>query len=285
MSTELEGYGARHIALREEVAAKLTEAKYHGAVTDALRRATRANPEINEALCAQVEALIEAADLYDAGIAAGEFADGAKGRPKKGAETRHLTQADLGLDHRRISEGRKLRERDAASFIREHIDESIALGNLLRGGRVQDVHYSSATDVWSTPQDLFDELNAEFGFTLDVCATPDNAKCSAFFTEQHNGLDQEWRGVCWMNPPYGDAIAQWVEKAYESAKTGATVVCLVPARVDTGWWWRWCRFGEVRFLRGRLKFGGGDNSAPFPSALVIFGRPANILDAHWERAA
>lgn len=151
--------------------------------------------------------------------------------------------------------------------------------------RRMGVHYSSSTDLWSTPQDLFDELDGEFGFTLDVCATPENAKCDAFFTEGQDGLAQDWSGVCWMNPPYGDAIARWVEKAYESAKLGATVVCLVPARVDTGWWWRWCRHGEIRFLRGRLKFGGSETGAPFPSAVVVFGRPANILDAHWERAA
>lgn len=143
------------------------------------------------------------------------------------------------------------------------------------------VHYSSATDLWSTPQDLFDELHREFGFTLDVCATPGNAKCAAFFTEQQDGLAQEWRGVCWMNPPYGDAIARWVEKAHDSARDGATVVCLVPARVDTGWWWNHCRYGEVRFLRGRLKFGGGDNAAPFPSAVVVFGRPPRVV--WWER--
>jgi phage N-6-adenine-methyltransferase len=147
------------------------------------------------------------------------------------------------------------------------------------------VHYSSETDDWATPQALFDELAAEFAFTLDVCATAENAKCERFFTVEDDGLAQDWAGVCWMNPPYGDAIVRWVEKAYETGRAGATVVCLVPARVDTGWWWDYCRHGEVRFLRGRLKFGGGANSAPFPSAVVVFGRPANIFEAHWERAA
>jgi phage N-6-adenine-methyltransferase len=145
------------------------------------------------------------------------------------------------------------------------------------------VHYSSATDLWSTPQDLFDQLDEEFGFTLDVCAIPDNAKCTDYFTAEQDGLAQEWRGVCWMNPPYGDAIARWVEKAYQSGKSGATVVCLVPARVDTGWWWNFCRYGEIRFLRGRLKFGGADTGAPFPSAVVVFGREPNALQAHWDR--
>lgn len=149
--------------------------------------------------------------------------------------------------------------------------------------RKMDVHYSSATDLWSTPQDLFDELDKEFGFELDVCATAENAKCARFFGLEHDGLGQKWEGVCWMNPPYGDEIRHWVKKAYESGHSGATVVCLVPARVDTGWWWDYCRYGEIRFLRGRLKFGGSENSAPFPSALVVFGRPPNAFGAHWDR--
>ena len=132
------------------------------------------------------------------------------------------------------------------------------------------VHFSSATDLWATPQDTFDALHAEFGFTLDVCATAENAKCADYFTVEQDGLAQEWRGVSWMNPPYGRAIGAWMRKAYESAKGGATVVCLVPARTDTAWWWDYAMKGEVRFIRGRLKFGGQANSAPFPSAIVIF---------------
>lgn len=132
------------------------------------------------------------------------------------------------------------------------------------------VHYSSATDLWATPQDFFDGLNAEFGFTLDVCATPDNTKCADYFTAEQDGLAQDWRGVCWMNPPYGRAIKEWMRKAYESAAAGATVVCLVPARTDTAWWWDYAIKGEIRFVRGRLKFGGMKANAPFPSAVVIF---------------
>lgn len=142
------------------------------------------------------------------------------------------------------------------------------------------VHYSSETDEWATPQDLFDLLSAEFLFTLDVCATPENAKCGRFYTKDDDGLHQPWDGVCWMNPPYGQEIGRWVGKAWNASRGGATVVCLVPARVDTGWWWDYCRYGEVRFLRGRLKFGGGENAAPFPSAVVIFGRPAAVK--WWE---
>jgi phage N-6-adenine-methyltransferase len=136
------------------------------------------------------------------------------------------------------------------------------------------LHFSSATPEWSTPQDLFDELDAEFGFTLDVSATVENAKCPVFYSQAEDGLRQPWRGVCWCNPPYGRGIGRWVAKAHEAALAGATVVCLVPARPDTGWWHEHCRFAEIRFLRGRLRFGGGENAAPFPSAVVIFGRGA-----------
>jgi DNA N-6-adenine-methyltransferase (Dam). len=132
------------------------------------------------------------------------------------------------------------------------------------------VHFSSETDEWPTPQDFFDKLNEEFHFTLDVCATPENAKCPRYFTKSENGLLQKWEGICWMNPPYGREIGQWVKKAYESAIGGATVVCLLPARTDTSWWHDYCMKGEVRFIRGRLKFGGASENAPFPSAVVIF---------------
>ena len=132
------------------------------------------------------------------------------------------------------------------------------------------VHFSSETDEWPTPQDFFDKLNAEFNFELDVCATPENAKCDRYFTKRENGLLQKWEGVCWMNPPYGREIGQWVKKAYESALDGATVVCLLPARTDTAWWHDYCMKGEIRFVRGRLKFGNATENAPFPSAVVIF---------------
>ena len=140
---------------------------------------------------------------------------------------------------------------------------------------------SSETDQWSTPQDLYDELDAEFGFELDVCADEANAKCERYFTEEDNGLAQDWTGTCWMNPPYGEVIGDWVAKAKAASEGGATVVCLVPARVDTAWWWDNCRYGEIRFLKGRLKFGGAETSAPFPSAVVIFGRPERVV--WWER--
>lgn len=133
-----------------------------------------------------------------------------------------------------------------------------------------DVHYSSATIYWETPQWLFDTLNKEFGFTLDTCATPDNAKCERFFTEDDNGLMKDWGdNVCWMNPPYGAEIARWMAKAHNAANMGATVVCLVPSRTDTEWWHKHAMKHEIRFLRGRLKFGDAVDSAPFPSAVVV----------------
>lgn len=132
-----------------------------------------------------------------------------------------------------------------------------------------NVHFSSKTDLWSTPQEFFDKLNVEFGFDLDVCATPDNAKCDSYFTKDDDGLKQVWSGVVWLNPPYGRGIGQWMHKANEAAKDGAIVVCLVPARTDTKWWHDYVIHHEVRFVRGRLKFGGSKNSAPFPSAVVV----------------
>ena len=136
---------------------------------------------------------------------------------------------------------------------------------------MNSVHFSSATDLWSTPQDFFDKLNAKYAFTLDVCATPDNAKCEKFFTKDDDGLVQDWYGTCWMNPPYGRTIGQWVRKAHKSSQSGATVVCLLPARTDTAWWHDFAAKGQVEFIRGRLKFGDAKNLAPFPSALVVFG--------------
>ena len=129
------------------------------------------------------------------------------------------------------------------------------------------VHFSSATDLHATPQDFFDNLNSEFGFDTDVCAIESNAKCARYYTPEMDGLKQKWTGVCWMNPPYGRTIGAWMRKAYTSA---ATVVCLVPARTDTRWWHDYAIKGEIRFIKGRLKFGGSKNSAPFPSAIVIF---------------
>ena len=129
---------------------------------------------------------------------------------------------------------------------------------------------------WGTPQGLFDRLNLIWNFELDVCASDSNAKCAAYFTEEQDGLAQDWAGAtCWMNPPYGRTIGKWMKKAYEESLKGATVVCLVPARTDTAWWHDYAMNGEIEFLRGRIKFvhpeGGLSQSAPFPSAIVVFG--------------
>lgn len=139
--------------------------------------------------------------------------------------------------------------------------------------------FTSQTPEWETPQWFFDRLNAEFHFTVDVCALPSNAKCPTYFTPDMDGLRQPWTGVCWMNPPYGREIGAWMKKAYESSQAGATVVCLVPARTDTAWWQDYATKGDVRFLRRRLRFGNATSSAPFPSAIVIF------RDRWWERKA
>lgn len=134
-----------------------------------------------------------------------------------------------------------------------------------------DVHFSSKKQDWETPRELFDKYNEYFKFTLDVCASPENAKCKNYYTESDDALSKEWEGICWMNPPYGREIGKWMKKAYYSAcKNNAQVVCLVPSRTDTAWWHDYAMKGKVIFLRGRLKFGGSKNSAPFPSAIVIF---------------
>ena len=136
-----------------------------------------------------------------------------------------------------------------------------------------DVHYSSKTNEWSTPQDFFDELDKEFNFTLDPCATSENAKCTKYFTVEDDGLKQDWSNdIVFMNPPYGRDIKYWIKKAYEESLNGATVVCLIPSRTDTAYWHNYI-FGkadDIRFIKGRLKFGGSKNPAPFPSAIIVF---------------
>jgi phage N-6-adenine-methyltransferase len=130
--------------------------------------------------------------------------------------------------------------------------------------------FSSKKLDWETPLELFEALDREFGFDLDVCATADNAKCARYYTPEQDGLKQRWEGVCWMNPPYGRDIGKWIRKAYEESLRGATVVCLVPSRTDTSWWHDYCLKGEIRYIRGRLRFSGARVNAPFPSAIVIF---------------
>ena len=140
------------------------------------------------------------------------------------------------------------------------------------------VHFSSATDEWATPKALFDLLDAEFGFTLDVCASAQNAKCERFFTRDDDGLLPTWGGVVWMNPPFGHVIKLWMKKALMSAKAGATVVCLVPARTDTRWFHRYAmKATEIRVLDKRLRFDGAAAKAPFPAVVVVF-RPDQLRE-------
>lgn len=135
--------------------------------------------------------------------------------------------------------------------------------------------YSSRSEEWATPPNFFASLDAEFGFTLDPCATRQNAKCHNFYTKTDNGLAHDWgRHTVFCNPPYGRNIGEWAKKCYQSAWAGATVVLLVHSRTDTRFFHDWI-YGkaELRFVRGRLKFGDGRQSAPFPSLVAIY-RPA-----------
>jgi phage N-6-adenine-methyltransferase len=131
---------------------------------------------------------------------------------------------------------------------------------------------STSSDEWETPQWLFDKLNEQYHFNLDLCATSENHKCDKYFTKEQDGLKQDWKGVCWCNPPYSQ-VSKWVEKAYDEAQKGSVIVMLIPARVDTRWFHEWIyeMYGvEVEFLKGRLKFSGSKWNAPFPSMIVTF---------------
>ena len=136
------------------------------------------------------------------------------------------------------------------------------------------VMFSSKTGEWATPQEFFDKLNWRFGpFDLDPCANPTNTKCANFFTEAEDGLSKDWEGFnSFINPPYGRGIDKWIQKAFEeSRKKDTRVVMLIPARTDTKYWHKYVmRADEVYFVKGRLKFGDSENSAPFPSAVVVF---------------
>lgn len=134
----------------------------------------------------------------------------------------------------------------------------------------KNIHFSSKSMEWETPQDFFDKIQKEFNLELDVCATNDNHKLYDWWTKEDDGLSQNWKPWrCWMNPPYGREIGKWVEKA--STVGAKIVVALLPARTDTKWFHDHIyNKAEIRFIKGRLKFGGHKNSAPFPSMLVIF---------------
>lgn len=132
------------------------------------------------------------------------------------------------------------------------------------------VHFSSKSDDWETPKAVFDALNNEFNLKRDVCASTQNTKLKSFWDVEDDALQKDWSDLrLWMNPPYGREIGKWVEKA---ATGGASiVVALLPARTDTRWFHLWIHNkAEVRFIKGRLKFGNHKNAAPFPSMVVIF---------------
>lgn len=143
----------------------------------------------------------------------------------------------------------------------------------------RDALYSSRTDLWETPQDFFDTLNDEFHFDLDACAIPENAKCERFYTPSEDSLKQPWNGRVWCNPPYGRDIGKWCEKAQNEIKTNAEIiVMLIHARTDTKWFHQYLYKKpnvELRFVKGRLKFGGAAYNAPFPSMIAILRRVGN----------
>jgi site-specific DNA-methyltransferase (adenine-specific) len=137
---------------------------------------------------------------------------------------------------------------------------------------INESMFTSVSQDWCTPPDLYEELDKIYKFDLDPCASVGNAKCPYFFTKEEDGLSKDW-GTCnvFCNPPYKD-IAKWIEKAYNESLKGALVVMLIPARSDTRWFKNYATKGEIRFISGRLKFSGHKNSAPFPSMLVIFNK-------------
>lgn len=132
--------------------------------------------------------------------------------------------------------------------------------------------FSTGKNDWATPIDFFEKLNKEFNFTLDPCADEFNHKCDKYYTIEENGLSKSWKDeIVFVNPPYSAKEQnEWVKKCYEESRH-ATVVMLIPARTDTE---RFHKYilpnAEIRFIKGRLKFGNSKDSAPFPSMVVIF---------------
>jgi phage N-6-adenine-methyltransferase len=130
--------------------------------------------------------------------------------------------------------------------------------------------YTFAIPEWETPAWLFGALDAEFHFTVDVAAQSWNAKCAQYFTPDDDAIEQPWTGVCWLNPPYGSGLDDWLAKAWAAAQCGATVVALVPARTDARWFHDYGLLAdELRFIRGRLKFSAAGR-APFASIVLVF---------------
>ena len=140
---------------------------------------------------------------------------------------------------------------------------------------LQQAMISSKSNEWETPFDFFNELNNEFEFTLDPCCRTDTTKCKKFYTIVDNGLNQDWsKDIVFMNPPYGGYTGEWIKKAYEESKKGAIVVCLIVSSTDRSYWHEWIFpfASQIRFVRGRIKFGNSKSTAPFASAIVIFSK-------------
>ena len=132
--------------------------------------------------------------------------------------------------------------------------------------------FSSKNNEWGTPANFFNKLDVVYGFTLDPCATAQNTKCKNFYTVEDNGLEQSWEGeTVFVNPPYSN-VKEWVAKSHrESLKPNTTIVMLIPSRTDTRWWHKHCMTAhQILFVKGRLRFEGGEHSAPFPSAVIVF---------------
>jgi phage N-6-adenine-methyltransferase len=152
---------------------------------------------------------------------------------------------------------------------------------LLAGAKARNNgRYNGNGRFWGTPPEVFDPLHREFAFTLDPCATASNAKCATFFTEQDNGLIQDWAGHrVFMNPPYGREVYAWTKKARTSGAD--IVVALLPASTDLAWWHEdVVGHAEVRYLRGRVRFltdGPYRASGFFPSVIVIWRKPSSVL--------
>ena len=140
-----------------------------------------------------------------------------------------------------------------------------------------ELFFSSKTDQWETPQDFFDQLDKEFHFTLDPCADGSNHKCERYFTKEQDGLKQDWSGeIVFCNPPYGRKVGKWVEKCFQEVYVGKCkcAVLLLFANTDTRWFHDWIYHkAEIRFIKGRLKFGGGRVNSPKPSMVVVFRKP------------
>jgi phage N-6-adenine-methyltransferase len=139
--------------------------------------------------------------------------------------------------------------------------------------------FESRRQDWPTPDSLYDTLNAEFHFNIDLAADDKNTKCFDFFDAERDALQQKWYGVGWLNPPYGaktGKLSDWVKKAYEESKY-CTVVMLIPARTNTRWWHQFVmKASEIRFINGRPKFGDATHGLPQPLAIVVFKQHSGL---------